>query len=85
MARRYRHSKKNTTDSIWAYIIVGCVLMLWIYNRLSNQAFRLSVMVATILIGATMAALFYRNFKRLNHEKQKLRAFKAVDIQIMDP
>lgn len=84
MSRRYYRRRRKNDGISGTLLLVGIIAVVALYNKLSAQQINLIIGGGLLLVGFIIGLVLFIQFKRSQHEKQKLRALNLIDTDYMD-
>ncbi|HKU18398.1 MAG TPA: restriction endonuclease [Candidatus Saccharimonadales bacterium] len=84
MSRRYYRRHRKNDGISGTLLFVGIIAVATLYNKLSAATINLIIGGGLLLVGVIIGLVLFIQFKRSQHEKQKLRALNLIDTDYMD-
>ena len=84
MSRRYYRRRRKNDGISGTSLLVGIIAVATLYNKLSAQTINLIIGGGLLLVGLIIGLVLFIQYKRSQHEKQKLRALNLIDTDYMD-
>ncbi|HEX7963948.1 MAG TPA: restriction endonuclease [Candidatus Saccharimonadales bacterium] len=84
MSRRYYRRRRKNDGISGTLLLVGIIAVVTLYNKLSAETINLIISGGLLLVGLIIGLVLFIQFKRSQHEKQKLRALNLIDTDYMD-
>lgn len=84
MSRRYYRRRRKNDGISGTLLLVGIIAVATLYNKLSAETINLIIGGGLLLVGLIIGLVLFIQYKRSQHEKQKLRALNLIDTDYMD-
>lgn len=84
MSRRYYRRRRKNDGISGTLLLIGIIAVAALYNKLSAETINLIIGGGLLLVGLIIGLVLLIQFKRSQHEKQKLRALNLIDTDYMD-
>ena len=84
MSRRYYRRRRKNDGISGTLLLVGIIAVATLYNKLSAQTINLIIGGGLLLVGLIISLVLFIQYKRSQHERQKLRALNLIDTDYMD-
>lgn len=84
MSRRYYRRRRKNDGISGTLLLVGIIAVVALYNKLPAETINLIIGAGLLVSGFVIALVLFVQFKRSQHEKQKLRALNLIDADYMD-
>ena len=84
MSRRYYRRRRKNDGISGTLLLVGIIAVATLYNKLSAETINLIIGGGLLLVGLIIGLVLFIQYKRSQHEKQKLRALNLIDADYMD-
>ncbi|HKX24023.1 MAG TPA: restriction endonuclease [Candidatus Saccharimonadales bacterium] len=84
MSRRYYRRHRKNDGISGTLLLIGIIAVATLYNKLSAQTINLIIGGGLLLVGLIIGLVLFIQYKRSQHEKQKLRALNLIDTDYMD-
>lgn len=84
MSRRYYRRRRKNYGLSGTLLLVGIIIVATFYNQLSAQTIELIAVSGLLTVAVIIAIILFVQYRRTQHEKQKLRALNLIDTDYMD-
>jgi restriction system protein len=84
MSRRYYRRRRKNDGISGTLLLIGIIAVVTLYNKLSAETINLIIGSGLLLVGLIISLILFIQFKRSQHQKQKLRALNLIDTDYME-
>lgn len=84
MSRRYYRRRRKNDGISGTLLLIGVIAVAALYNKLSAETINLIIGGGLLLVGLIIGLMLFIQYRRSQHEKQKLRALNLIDTDYMD-
>jgi restriction system protein len=84
MSRRYYRRRRKNDGISGTLLLIGIIAVVTLYNKLSAETINLIIGNSLLLVSLIISLILFIQFKRSQHQKQKLRALNLIDTDYME-